>query len=132
GRTPRHFFLLRSVASGFNWLFDRTVGGYGWIVGKLLRVNVIVLLAYAGLGVLTYWVFVQAPTGFVPQQDQGRLIVSIQLPDSASLARTKEVIAKVEKIARETRGVAHTTATAGMSFLQQANGSNFGSMFIVL
>ena len=63
---------------------------YGWTVGRLLRVSVVVLLAYGGLLVLTYWVFQSAPTGFIPQQDQGRLIVSIQLPDSASLERTEE------------------------------------------
>ena len=39
---------------------------------------------------LTYWTFQRAPLGFVPEQDQGRLIVNIQLPDSASLNRTQE------------------------------------------
>ena len=58
--------------------------------------------------------------------------MNVQLPDSASLQRTKEAMAEVEKIARETPGVAHTVAIAGMSFLLQANASNFGSMFIVL
>ena len=82
--------------------------------------------------VLTYWVFQHAPTGFIPQQDQGRLIVSVQLPDSASLQRTKAAMELVDKIARETPGVAHTITISGMSFLLQSNASNFGSMFIVL
>ena len=56
-------------------------GAYGWTVGKVLRRHVVVLLVYAGLLVLTYWIFQSAPTGFIPQQDQGRLIVNIQLPD---------------------------------------------------
>ena len=64
-------------------------GLYGWTVGRLLRVSAVVLLAYGGLLVLTCRVFQNAPTGFIPQQDQGRLIVSIQLPDSASLERTQ-------------------------------------------
>ena len=81
---------------------------------------------------LTYWVLERAPTGFIPQQDQGRVIVGVQLPDSASLQRTKEVMAEVEAIARETPGVAHTVTIAGLSFLLQANSSNLGSMFIVL
>ena len=68
----------------------------------------LVLLVYGGLLVLTYWMFARAPTGFVPQQDQGRLIVNVQLPDSASLQRTQEAMAQIEKIARETPGVAHT------------------------
>ena len=91
---------------------------------------------------MTYVTFQRAPTGFIPQQDQGRLIANIQLPDSASLQRTEAVVAKIQKIARgdpDDRehypgipGIAHTVAFAGSSFLLQANSSNFASMFIVL
>ncbi len=106
--------------------------GYGWIIGKLLPVSILVLLVYCVLLGLTWWTFHIAPTGFIPQQDQGRLIVSIQLPDSASLQRTQAAIAKIDKITRETEGVAHTVVFAGMSFILQANSTNFGSMFVVL
>src|SRR5207302_8378674 len=81
---------------------------------------------------LTYLVFETAPTGFVPQQDMGRLIISVQLPDSASLERTKESVALVNDIARATPGVAHTQAVSGVSFVQQANSPNFGSLFVIL
>ena len=131
-----------SFAAGSTPAFGRTTAAYAWSVGKLLRVNVVVLLVYAALLALTYAVFRQAPTGFVPQQDQGRVIASIQLPDAASLNRTQEVLAAAAKIARGDPndrehypgipGVAHTITVAGYSFVQQANGSNFGSMFIVL
>jgi len=92
----------------------------------------LVLLAYGALVVLTYWVFVRAPTGFIPQQDQGRLIVNVQLPDSASLQRTEDAMALIEKIARETPGVAHTITVSGTSFVLAATSSNFGSMFVIL
>jgi multidrug efflux pump len=124
--------VLGWIFLGFNGLFDGITAVYGWTVGKLLRVTLAVLVAYGGLLVLTVYVFHQAPTGFIPQQDQGRLIVNVQLPDSASLERTREAAAQVEKIARETPGVAHTVAISGMSFLLQANSPNFASMFIVL
>ncbi len=117
---------------GFNRNFDRLASAYGWTIGKLTHGNVLVLLAYAGLLVLTVWVFVKAPTGFIPQQDQGRLIVNIQLPDSSSLERTREAVAKIDRIALDTPGVGHTVAIAGLSFLLQANSPNFASMFIVL
>ena len=68
----------------------------------------------------------------MPEQDQGRLVVSIQLPDSASLQRTNEVIAQVDEIARATPGVAHTTSAAGVSLVAGANSSNYGSVFLVL
>ena len=128
----RPSFLLVPFFRLFNVVFGATTAAYAWVVGILLHISVLVAIVYAGLVVLTYFVFMRAPTGFIPQQDQGRLIVNIQLPDSASLTRTKEVIALVEKIALETPGVIHTTTVAGLSFLQQANSSSFGSMFIVL
>ncbi len=117
---------------GFNHNFDRLAHAYGWTVGKLLRANIAVLIGYALLVILTVVVFNKAPVGFIPQQDQGRLIVNVQLPDSSSLERTKEAAAEVEKIARETPGVAHTVSISGLSFLLQANSPNFASMFIVL
>jgi multidrug efflux pump len=126
----------------FNWLFGVGTTAYAWVVGGLLRGSVLVLLAYGGLLVLTYWVFVRAPKGFIPDQDQGRLIISIQLPDSASLERTEKTIDLIEKITRGDPddpqrfpgipGVAHTITISGMSFVLGANSSNFGSMFVVL
>jgi multidrug efflux pump len=123
---------LGGVFRGFNRGFDGITDGYGWSVGKLLRTNVAVLVLYGGLLLLTVVVFKRAPTGFIPQQDQGRLIVSVQLPDSTSLERTKAAVAKVEEIARNTEGVGHSVSIAGMSFILQANSPNFGSMFLVL
>jgi multidrug efflux pump len=124
--------LLGRLFSGFNYLFDRTTDLYGRTVGMLLRTSVVVILVYGGLLGLTYATFRRAPTGFIPEQDQGRLIVNVQLPDSASLQRTQEAMALVEKITHETPGVAHTVTISGMSFLLQSNASNLGSMFIVL
>ena len=91
-----------------------------------------VLAVYGVLLVLTYTVFQSAPRGFVPDQDQGRIMVAVQLPDSASLERTKDALAKIDEITRHTPGVAHALTVAGFSFVQGANGSNFGSMFIIL
>jgi multidrug efflux pump len=143
------WFLIRPVNAvlgwcfrGFNQLFDWATELYGWTVGKALRLSGVVLLLYGGLLVLTYGVFQIAPTGYIPQQDQGRLIVNIQLPDSASLQRTQDAVALVDKIARGDKndrenfpgvpGIAHTVANAGNSFLLGAPSTNFASMFIVL
>jgi multidrug efflux pump len=116
----------------FNRSFNAGTAGYGWIVGKLLHLSLLLLLVYGGLLFLTYWTFQRAPTGFVPQQDQGRLIVSVQMPDSASLERTRTALAEIDRLTRATPGVAHTITIAGISFVQQANSSNFGSMFVIL
>jgi multidrug efflux pump len=116
----------------FNRVFNAVTSGYGRAVGVMLHGTVVVLLVYGGLLVLTFWIFEKAPTGFIPQQDQGRLIVNVQLPDSASVQRTIEVMAQVESIAHQIEGIAHTTTISGMSFLQQATASNFGSIFVIL
>ncbi|MDR3635055.1 MAG: efflux RND transporter permease subunit [Isosphaeraceae bacterium] len=124
--------VLAWLFGGFNALFDGVSSAYGWTVGKSLRISAVVLFAYAGLLGLTVFVFQRAPTGFIPQQDQGRLIVNVQLPDSASLQRTQEAMAEIEAIAHEVPGVAHTVTISGMSFLAQSTSSSFASMFIVL
>ncbi len=116
----------------FNWTFGVTTTAYSWAVGRLVRGSLLVLGVYAGLVALTYFVFTSAPTGFVPDQDQGRLIVGIQLPDSASLDRTNATIAEVETIIRADPAVAHTVSAAGMSLILSTNSSNFGTVFVIL
>jgi multidrug efflux pump len=74
----------------------------------------------------------RAPIGFVPEQDQGRIVVSIQLPDSASLQRTQQIMKQVDAIALKTPGVGHTVSAAGMSLIMSANSSNFGTVFLIL
>src|SRR5205823_784399 len=117
---------------GFNWLFERTTQAYGKTVGWCLRLSVIVLLVYVALIGLTGFGFTRVPSGFVPIQDKGYLVANIQLPDSASLERTIEATAAVEKIALETPGVAHTVAIPGTSFVLNANSSNYSSIFVIL
>src|SRR4029078_12627710 len=97
----------------FNWGFRAGTAVYVRLVGGLLRGSLIALLVYAGLLVLTYFRFVHAPTGFIPQQDKGYLLLNVQLPDSASADRTQRVMAHIESIARRTAGVEHTVGISG-------------------
>ncbi|HEY4261421.1 MAG TPA: efflux RND transporter permease subunit, partial [Schlesneria sp.] len=97
-----------------------------------LRLCVIVLFVYGGLLGLTYVGITKTPVGFIPNQDKGYLLVNVQLPDSASLDRSIEVVKRIDKIASETPGVAHRLGIPGQSFILNAVGSNFASMFIIL
>ena len=143
------WFVIRPVNAGLGWIFrgfnlafDKITGGYGWAVGKLLRVSAVVIVVYLGLLGLTGWRVASAPQGFLPTQDQGYLLVNVQLPDSASVQRTEAIMAHIDKIARGDPkdpehypgipGIAHTVGISGESFLQSINGSNLGSMFAVL
>ncbi len=124
--------VLSWIFVRFNRLFGRLTAGYSWLVARSLRLAAIVLIAYVGLLALTYWRVSTAPTGFIPEQDQGYLLVNVQLPDSASVQRTETIMSKVDKIARSLPGVAHTVGISGESFLLTTIGSNLGSMFVVL
>ena len=129
-------WLINLLFGWFFWLFNASfrasTRAYLAIVGKLLRVPALVLIVYVGLLGLTYWGFQKLPTGFIPTQDKGYFIASIQLPDSTAAVRTRDVVARIEKIALETPGVKNVNSVAGNSFVLSAYGSNFGSMFIIL
>jgi multidrug efflux pump len=116
----------------FNQGFDAATALYTRTVGGLLRISVLVLLLYGGLLGLTYWGFTRTPTGFIPPQDKGYLLVNVQLPDSSSLERTQQVMQHVDAIAAKIPGVAHTLAIAGQSILMNANAPNFGAMYVML
>jgi multidrug efflux pump len=124
--------VLGGFFRGFNTAFRLATHGYTRTVGLLLRLSVIVLVVYGGLLALTYYTFTQTPKGFIPTQDMGYLLVNVQLPDAASMERTEQVMKQVYKIAKETKGVRHVTTIAGQSFVLNAIGSNFGSVFINL
>ena len=88
----------------FNGAFSIGTTVYTRAVGVLLRVSVVVLLVYAGLLWLTYAEFRRAPTGFVPEQDKGYLLVNVQLPDSASVERTEQVMARLDQDRAKNQG----------------------------
>ena len=120
------FFVL------FNAAFNRATLAYAGAVSGLLRVSVLVLLGYGGLLYLTYREFTHTPTGFIPSQDKGYLLVNVQLPDSTSVEHTQRVMRRVEAIASKVPGVSHTVAIAGQSLLLNANAPNFGAMYVML
>ena len=117
---------------GFNWVFDRVILLYGAVVGTMLRIAVVALVGYAALLGWTGQTFLSVPTGFVPMQDKGYLVVNAQLPPGATLARSSAVVAQLEQMARATEGVAHVIGLPGYSPLLSTNLSNVGGMFVVL
>jgi multidrug efflux pump len=117
---------------GFNKTFDKITSGYAGTVRLVIRGSVVALLVFGALLYATYYGLITVPTGFIPSQDKGYLLVNVQLPDSASLQRTQEVMARVEQIAQKTPGVKHTMGVSGQSALLSVNGSNLGSMYVVL
>jgi multidrug efflux pump len=124
--------LLGWAFRRFNQAFDFSTDAYTRTVSGLLRVSLVVLLVYGGLLGLTWWGFRRTPTGFIPQQDKGYLLVNVQLPDAASVTRASDVVQRIEAVALKTPGVKHAVAISGQSILLNANASNFGALYLML
>jgi multidrug efflux pump len=116
----------------FNWFFDRLTAFYGAIVSGFLRVSLFVLLLYVGLLGLTGWEMAVVPTGFIPEQDKGYVLLNVQLPDAAAVERTERIMARIEQIARDTPGVEHTVGVSGQSLILNANAPNLGSLYVLM
>jgi multidrug efflux pump len=124
---------LGYLFAGFNAGFEAVTKGYLALVGATLRVTLLLLVVYGGLLGLTYFAITTTPSGFIPPQDKGYLIVNVQLPDGASLGRTESEMRRLEALAlRGMPGVKHTVSVSGQSALLNANAPNFGTLYIML
>ena len=117
---------------GFNRVFGRSTQAYSGMVRRLIRGSAAVLVVYLGLIALTYFGFKKVPSGFIPQQDKGYLAIAIQLPDSASLDRTEEVVNRISEVVRATPGVKASIDLAGLSPISLTSSPNAGTIFVIL
>jgi len=117
---------------GFNAVFDRTANRYGKAVGSLVRKLAICAVVYLALLALTGVGFKSVPSGFIPAQDQGYLIVNCELPNAASLERTETVTKKVLGILKESPGVKNSLIINGFSAVTGSSQSNMAAIFVIL
>ena len=111
---------------------DRVRDAYGGAVARLLRVAIIGLAMVAVASVGIVGLARVAPTGFLPEDDQGALFVVIQTPGAASIARTSEVVRQVEEMLREEEAVADFTSVIGLNFIDNYSQSNAAFMVVTL
>ncbi|MGS0535543.1 efflux RND transporter permease subunit [Pseudoalteromonas sp. SaAl2] len=116
----------------FNRVFDKGANGYQKLVQKLMRMSVIVMVAYVALLGGTIKLFDAVPGGFIPAQDKQYLVSIAQLPDAASLDRTQEVVKQMQEIALQVPGVANTVAFPGLSVNGFTNSPNSAIVFTPL
>jgi len=121
---------------GKNWftrLFDAVYRpiehGYAWCVRQLIRGWVGGMAAFVILAALTGWWYQNTPTGFLPTEDQGYVIIAVQLPDAASLHRTSEVMDRMNQVFANTEGIEHWFVLGGFSLLDGTNASNGATAF---
>ena len=118
--------------NGFNRLFSMLETAYGALIRGLFKVTPLMLAVYAGLIALAVSMVMATPAGFIPKMDRGILIVSLQLPDGASLSRTDEIVRKATEMMLDTPGIKATSGYSGRSGATFTNATNAGAIFAVL
>jgi hydrophobe/amphiphile efflux-1 (HAE1) family protein len=126
---PAHAGRRRWLARVWNTGFARLTAGYDRTVRHVVRRSALAVVVLLVLGGLSYLLLRTVPTGFAPTEDQGYLLVNVQLPDAASLQRTDAVVRQIEQILLETPGVENVVAIGGRSFISGVNGPNVASLF---
>jgi hydrophobe/amphiphile efflux-1 (HAE1) family protein len=132
GHKARTSGIRRLVQAGFdrfNFGFEWLSTSYGRLTQRLVQITGVVLLVYAGLIGVAGVQFARAPTGFIPEQDQGYLISVVQLPPGATLDRTEAVVKKAIEIIMTTKGVEHVAPFAGLDATTFTVASNAGTIF---
>lgn len=120
------------------WLFFRVFEAiYGFveriyvaIVRVLIRISGLGFVVFCGLLIFTIWWYVQLPTGFIPLEDQGYILIAVKLPDAASQERTREVMEEIDHRLATVPGLADRIAIGGLSLLDGASASNAGTFFV--
>ena len=125
----RHNFFVR----GFNVVYGAAERGYSRLMGAMTRRSLAMVVLALFLVAGAIWGLTRVPTGFLPTEDQGYLIVVAQLPDGASKERTDAVMDKISKIAGAVPGVDHVVTVSGISIFDNlASLANAGVGFVIL
>ena len=127
-RKPTKFFLFK----WFNKGFGATERGYGNLTAKMLDHPFISILIYFAISGIAFYGFLKWPSGYIPEEDQGYFMTSIQLPDGASLERTEQLVDELGAEIKKIPYVKDVMSVAGFSMMGAGALSNYGSYFVIL
>ena len=125
-----HHLEKRGFFGAFNRVFKRTAAGYESVVKRMLGKALRYLVIYAAIIGVVGWVYLRLPTSFLPAEDQGNLIVNVQLPPGATQERTRAVMEQVEAFILKQPEVEGMVGVLGFSFSGQ--GQNAALAFVTL
>ena len=126
----RHNGPRRGIMGWLGRGIDRVRDGYAGVIRRLLRVSIVSVLLVLVCGGGIYALSLRTPTGFVPEEDQGAFFIAVQLPNAASVTRTRGVVERVEAVLKEIPQIQNVLSIVGFSLLDGGNQSN--SAFIVV
>ncbi len=127
-RGESKFFIYR----WFNKAWSATEDKYTAWIGTLLRRPYVAIGIYLTLCLLAFWGFMKWPSSYIPEEDQGFFMTSVQLPTGASLDRTDKIVTSLSDSILKIPEVANTIAISGQSMMGGGSGGNVGSLFVVL
>ena len=116
--------------SGFNAGFSAMTNRYGRSIRFLIKRKWIAVTALLIIVAATFWMMKKAPTGFIPTEDQGFILYSVNLPPGASLDRTQKVMDKVDALLAQVEAIEKRGSVTGLNFIANASASNYGIGFI--
>ena len=123
-----HFFVYR----WFNKGYGAVLKSYTSTIGKLLSRPYVAIALYFGLCAVAFYGFVKLPSSYIPQEDMGYFMTSIQLPTGASLDRTDKVVTELSDKIKKIEEVKDVISISGQSMMGGGSGGNMGSLFVVL
>jgi hydrophobe/amphiphile efflux-1 (HAE1) family protein len=107
---------------------DKVRDGYAAIVRRLVRVAILGIVLTGVFAGAIYWVAGRTPQGFLPQEDQGAFFIQLQLPQGASVARTRAAVEQVEAVLKQNTAIQDVLAIVGFSLIDQGAQSNAAFM----
>ena len=124
----RNFFYR-----GFNKVYDRAEHWYAGLISRMVHVSYLTVTVALVLIGVAMWGLTRVPTGFLPTEDQGYVLIGAQLPDASSLERTQRVMDRISKLAKDTPGVENVISISGISVLDNnATLPNAGVAYVML
>lgn len=125
--TP-HFFLYKWFNKGYGIVVKK----YSTAIGHLLQKPLVAIGIYIILCGVAFWGFIKLPTSYIPQEDMGYFMTSVQLPTGASLDRTDKVVTELADKIKDLPEVKDVISISGSSMMGGGSGGNMGSLFVVL
>jgi hydrophobic/amphiphilic exporter-1 (mainly G- bacteria), HAE1 family len=122
--------FFKDLPSKFNRGFNKLTDQYQRALQFLFRFKGLVIIGLVITVLVTFWMVRKTPTGFIPTEDQGFILLSVSLPPSASLDRTQKVMAKVDSIIKMQEAVEKRGFVSGLNIIANANSPSYAVGFI--
>lgn len=122
----------KRLANSFNAAFDTMTEKYGNVLSLFSKKKIIPVSILAAFGIIAVVLMKSTPTGFIPNEDQGILMVDLTMPAGTSLERTNEVLSEIDSICGTEPLIVDRMSVAGSSLMNDAIGSSYGLLVMSL